>query len=184
MTIGARAKLVMLMGLFAAPIVASVLAYRFLHPVPTANHGELLLPPAEAPAQPLARAGGGAFSFAGLRGKWVLVAADSGACGEPCRRKLYLVRQVRLAMGREADRVERVFVADDGRAPDAGVLEPYAGMVAVVRPAALSAPMLRDRAHVYLVDPHGNVMMRWPVDADPKGMIRDLERLLRASQIG
>jgi hypothetical protein len=184
MKIGPRAKLVLLMALFAAPIAASFLAYRYAHPVPTANYGELLLPPATAPANPLPRAGGGTFSFGELRGKWVLVTADAGTCGEDCRRKLYLVRQLRLAMGRNAERVERVFVADDGRPPGAAVLEPYAGMVAVVRPAGESAPLLEDRAHVYLVDPHGNVMMRWEAGAQPKGMIRDLDRLLRASQIG
>jgi hypothetical protein len=115
----------------------------------------------------------------------VLVAADSGACADGCQRKLYLVRQVRLAMGRNAERIARVFVIDDGRAPDALSLAPYAGTEIVLRPPAMPAvPVLGDRSHVYLVDPHGNVMMRWNATAEPKGMIRDLELLLRASQIG
>ena len=185
MKVGPRGKLVLVMALFAAPIAASLLAYRFAHPVPTANHGELLLPPAQAPAQPLERAGGGAFSFGELRGRWVLVAADSGACPKSCQGKLYLVRQVRLAMGRNAERIARVFVADDGKAPDAAALAPYAGTEVVLRrPETAPAPILRDRSHVYLVDPNGNVMMRWEATAPPKGMIRDLELLLRASQIG
>ena len=185
MKIGPRAKLLLLMALFAAPIAASFLAYRYSHRPPTANHGELLLPPAEVLSRPFERAGGGTFSFTELRGRWVLVAADSGACPEACQRKLYLVRQVRLAMGRNAERIARVFVIDDGKAPDLAALAPYAGTEVVLRPPGVApAPILADRSHVYLVDPHGNVMMRWDAKAEPKGMIRDLELLLRASQIG
>jgi cytochrome oxidase Cu insertion factor (SCO1/SenC/PrrC family) len=185
MKVGPRAKLVLVMALFAAPIAASFLAYRYAHKVPTANHGELLLPPAQVGAAALERTGGGTFSFADVRGRWVLVAADSGGCGEACLAKLYLMRQVRLAMGRNAERLARVFIVDDGRDPDPAALAPYAGMDVVRQPrSGAVAPGLGDRGHVYLVDPHGNVMMRWSAAADPKGIIRDLELLLRASQIG
>ena len=50
--------------------------------------------------------------------------------------------------------------------------------------AVLTLPLGNDRAHIYLIDPHGDVMMRWPAAPDGRRMIRDLERLLRASQIG
>lgn len=184
MRIGPRAKLLLLIALFAAPIAASFLAYRFAHKVPTANHGELLLPPAQAGTAALERPGGGKFSFAELGGRWVLVAADSGACDAGCLRKLYLVRQLRLAMGRNAERVARVFIVDDDRTPDPAALEPYAGMEVVRRAPGAGSAGLDDRRYVYLVDPHGNVIMRWNAAAEPKGMIRDLELLLRASQIG
>jgi cytochrome oxidase Cu insertion factor (SCO1/SenC/PrrC family) len=185
MKISPRVKFVLLASLFAAPIVASTLAYRYSHRAPTANHGELLLPPAQAAATTLPRVGGGTFSFQDLRGRWVLVTADTGACPEACRRKLYLLRQVRLAMGRNAERVRRVFVVTDAKAPDATALEPYAGMdVAIPAPGTAGVPALADPGRVYLVDPNGNVMMRWNPADDPKGMIRDLERLLRVSQIG
>ncbi len=150
------------MALFAAPIAASLLAYRFAHPVPTANHGELLLPPAQAPVA-AARARGRRRVL--VRRAARTLGAGRGGLGclpEACQRKLYLVRQVRLAMGRNAERIARVFVADDGKAPDAAALAPYAGTEVVLRPPeAAPAPILRDRSHVYLVDPHGNVMMRW-----------------------
>jgi len=186
MRIGPRAKLVLIAALFAAPIVASVLVYLFGHPVPTANHGELLLPPAQVSEEPFARPGGGSFSFRILRGRWVLVASDSGACASACLAKLVTLRQVRLALGGNAERVARVFVVDDGRRPDPSALAPFAGTeVALAPEGAAFAPGARgDRAHVYLVDPHGNVMMRWRAADDPAGMIKDLGRLLRASQIG
>ena len=180
-----RAKLVALAAVFAAPIVASVIAYNVIEPGRTANFGELLLPPARITAQPFEGAGG-AFGFGELAGKWILVASDSGACPPACRDKLATLRQVRLALGRNAGRVERVFVVDDLRRPEPGALEEFAGMRVAYTPAGLALPpgAANDRAHVYLVDPHGNVMMRWPAGADRKRMLGDLQRLLKASQIG
>ena len=181
-----RGKLVALAALFAAPIVASVIAYNFVEPRSPASFGELLLPPAAVTTQRFGRAGGGEFAFGEVAGKWVLVASDSGACPESCRGKLATMRQVRLALGRNAPRVERVFVVDDLRAPAAGLADEFAGTRLVLTPAGMRLPpgAANDRAHVYLVDPHGNVMLRWPAGGDRKRMLGDLQRLLKASQIG
>lgn len=181
-----RAKLVALAALFAAPIVASVIAYNVIEPGRTANFGELLLPPARVTSQPLARPGGGSFAFAELAGRWVLVVSDSGACAQACRDKLETLKLVRLALGRNAGRVERVFVVDDLAPPAAAALEGHPGLRVVLTPAGLALPpgAGNDRAHLYLVDPNGNVMMRWPAGADRKRMLGDLQRLLKASQIG
>lgn len=181
-----RGKLLALAALFAAPLVASVIAYNVVEPRSPASFGELLLPPAAVTPQRFGRAGGGEFAFREVAGKWVLVASDSGACPEPCREKLATMRQVRLALGRNAPRVERVFVIDDLRAPAAGLAEELAGTRLVLTPAGMRLPpgAANDRAHIYLVDPHGNVMMRWPAGADRKRMLGDLQRLLKASQIG
>jgi hypothetical protein len=171
-----RVKLGLIAALFALPIVASLVAYRFFPPEATANYGELLLPPAPVPP-----------GLAGFpAGRWALIVADSGECPAACVQKLFLIRQLRLAMGREADRVERVFVVDDGRAPDPRAMEPFAGTVVVTAPRGTpgGAGPSNDRTHIYVADPHGNVMMRWPAQPDPRRMIRDLERLLKASQIG
>jgi cytochrome oxidase Cu insertion factor (SCO1/SenC/PrrC family) len=181
-----RAKLLALAALFAAPIVASVIAYNVIEPRATANYGELLLPPAQITTQRLDSDSGGAFAFGALAGKWVMVASDSGECAAACRDKLEAMRQVRLALGREAGRVERVFVVDDLRRPDAGAMEEFSGTRLALTPRGLSLPAgaANDRAHVYLVDPRGNVMLRWPAGADRKRMLGDLKRLLKASQIG
>ena len=186
MKLSPRGKLLLLMGLFALPIVASVLAYNFADVRPTANYGELLVPPAPITAQTFDAPGGAPFTFGQLAGRWILVASDSGDCSASCREKLVTLRQVRLAVGRDAARVERVFVVDDGRVPGSGAMEPFAGMqVALAAPGApLPAGVLHDPAHIYLVDPNGNVMMRWPWPPDTRRMIKDLERLLKASQIG
>ena len=185
MKLGPRAKLVLLAALFALPIVASVLAYAFFRHQPTANYGELIAPRLVT-AQPFERPGGGRFSFEEVRGRWVLVASDSGGCPAACLEKLVSMRQVRLALGRRASRVERVFVVDDVRAPPAEALREFEGTVVALTPRGLALPpgAANDRAHIYLVDPHGNVMLRWPAAADRRRMLKDLERLLKASQIG
>ena len=183
-----RAKLVGLGALFALPIVASLVTYFIVRPAapPTANYGELLLPPKLVTTHTFTNAEGARFTFGDLAGQWILVASDTGDCPAACQAKLTTMRQVRLALGRNAPRVARVFVVDDLRKPAAGFLEPFEGMALAITPKGLSLPpgAGNDRSHVYLVDPHGNVMMRWAADADAKRMLGDLQRLLKASQIG
>lgn len=180
-----RVKLAALAALFLLPIVASIVAYR-LRPEPTANYGELLLPPAAITSHAFGREEGGRFEFPQWRGRWILVASDSGACPATCVEKLHAMRQVRLALGRNAARVERVLVVDDLARPNRAALAPFAGMAIAITPAGMTLPpgAVNDRAHIYLVDPRGNVMMRWPAMPEMKRMHRDLERLLKASQIG
>jgi len=185
MKFGPRAKLLALFGLFALPIVASLVTYQLYTPAETSNYGELL-PVRPAPDQVFATAAGPAFRFADLAGKWVLVASDSGACAAPCLEKLTAMRQARLALGRNAGRVERVFVVDDTQAPAPGLAGEFPGMAIVLTPQGMTLPAApaNDRAHIYLLDPRGNVMMRFPAAVDSKRLLRDLNRLLRASQMG
>jgi cytochrome oxidase Cu insertion factor (SCO1/SenC/PrrC family) len=184
--IGPRARLVGLAILFAAPILASLVTYFWMRPAPGRSYGELLLPPATITAQRFGGAEGAPFEFARLAGKWILVISDSAQCPAQCRAKLVTLRQVRTALGRNAGRVERVFVVDDALAPEAGLLTGFEGTRVAITPAGARLPggAANDRDHIYLVDPHGNVMMRWRSGADPRGMLGDLQRLLKASQIG
>ena len=181
-----RIKLLAIMALFALPIIASTIAYRYFRPAATANYGELLVPPAAITTARFQRADGGAFGFEELRGKWVLIASDSGACPQSCAAKLLMMRQVRLMLGRNATRMTRVFVADDTHPMAPASLAPYEGTVAITPPPGTTSSLspVNDRAHFYLADPLGNVMMRFPAGADPRLMLKDLERLLKASQIG
>jgi len=183
MTLSPRAKLVLIGAIFFLPIAASVVAYNFVHLEPTANYGELLQPPPPADAQPFVRGPGAAFRFAELSGRWVLVASDDAGCAASCVEELQAVRQVWLALGRDASRVERVFVAN-GAGP-VHLPGDLAGVIAVApAPGTSPSAAMRDPAHIYLVDPNGNVMMRWPARPDRRRMLKDLQRLLKASQIG
>jgi cytochrome oxidase Cu insertion factor (SCO1/SenC/PrrC family) len=169
------------------PFVAAYVTYYFWRPESRMNYGELL--PAQALPDALGtKPDGTALVAADLRGKWVLVQADSGSCAEPCLKKLYSMRQVRLAQGKNFERVERVWLVLDDVAPK--VAEPrLTEGVLVVRPSdrGVLAPFPAEgdvRDHLYLVDPLGNVMLRFPKDADPKRVLKDLQRLLKVSQVG
>lgn len=184
MTLGHRAKMLLIVGGFALPIVISFLVYAFGHPRATANYGELLLPPDSITAAPFVAADGRDFRFASLAGRWIVLTGDRAPCEAACRSKLTAVRQVRLALGKDSDRVATVAILE-GATPEPGLRADFPDMTFArpTQPAPAGAPTA-DPAHIYLVDPNGNVMMRWPAQPDYKRMKGDLDRLLRASQIG
>jgi hypothetical protein len=177
----ARLNLLALAVVGLLPFVGSWVLYWLWEPEAHVNYGELIAPlPLDETRVPA--------DLRDLRGKWFFLTVDSGACDEHCRRKLYAMRQVRLTQGQNMERVERVWLIDDGRAAAPELTAQHAGLRIVHAQASelLSrlpvATALHD--HVYLVDPLGNVILRYPRDADPSRMKRDLNRLLRASRIG
>ena len=183
---GARVALV-IFALCAMPFVAAWFGY-FVGPHPSqANYGDLI----EAHPlsdRPMLNLDGKPFHFSQLRGKWVLLQIDSGACGADCRKKLLYMQQLRLSQGKDADRIERLWLVDDGAAPGAELLREYDGTrIARIRAAEAAAefPAIRRAAdHIYVVDPLGNLMLRFPADPQPRGMVKDMGRLLRVSRIG
>jgi hypothetical protein len=170
-----RAKIGLIFLVCAAPIVLGTAAWYFRWGTPaTANYGELL-PPRALEAAP----------FKALRGKWVLVTLDPAACDPRCEKKLFVVRQVRRAQGAGAERMERLWlVTDEGRPRPALLVAIEGSQVEPARGAAAGVFGEDPRGHIYLVDPLGNLMMRYPADPDPSRMIKDLERLLKLSRIG
>jgi hypothetical protein len=96
------------------------------------------------------------------------------------------MRQVRLAQGKNMDRVERVWLLLDAGPPPQEIARLYDGaVIARATPELLAAlPAADVRDHIYLLDPRGNLILRFPKHADPKRMIKDLERLLKYSSIG
>jgi cytochrome oxidase Cu insertion factor (SCO1/SenC/PrrC family) len=181
MKVTARAKLLLIVSGFLLPIAASVATYVFFRPQASGNYGELISPPEAISAAIFRRDDGEAFRFGQLRGQWVMLASESRDCDASCTAKLYAMRQVRLVLGRDASRVVRVLVA---QTPQAVPAAPHEDLV-VLRPAAAEpAGPVNDPGHVYLVDPRGNVMMRWPREPDMPRMLKDLKTLLKASQIG
>jgi hypothetical protein len=180
-----RLTLWLIVAACAAPMIASYVAYYVWRPSGHVNYGELIAP-RPLPAQPLQTITGHPFSWADLRGNWLLVIAHTADCDERCRRNLVYTRQVRLAQGAEAERIARVWLITDRLAPDARVLADQPGLIAVRMDRAAVASALPASGnvsdHIYVVDPLGNVMMRFPPDPDPRRMLKDLSRLLRHSK--
>jgi cytochrome oxidase Cu insertion factor (SCO1/SenC/PrrC family) len=183
-----RRTLLLVAAVCIAPFVASFALYFFWQPSGRINYGELV-EGVSLPAGSLAAVGTGKpFDFAQVRGRWVFVTVDSGACDDYCQKKLWKMRQVRLTQGKYLERIERVWLVNDAHGVAAGLMKEYDGMwvAAAQDNAVLKALPYRDaqRDHIYLVDPLGNVVLRYAKDADPSRMKKDLERLLKVSRIG
>ena len=182
-----RSKFLLLIGVFAMPVAVAYLAYFGWRPAGHTNYGDLL------EVTPLQQTAGTAldgrpFNLGTLRGKWVMVHVGASNCDAACAAQLYLMRQTRIAQGKEQTRVERLWVLTGTGAPEAALLQEHPGLH-VRRPGNVAFvaqfPAVRDRTeHIYLVDPLGNLMLRFPARVDAKRMMKDLKLLLKASQIG
>jgi hypothetical protein len=167
-----KAKLALLAAVCVAPPVLAWLVYLSGWSLGTrGNYGELL-PPRASAAPPLAA----------LRGKWVLVSFDAPACDAYCENKLYFMRQARRAQGKDRVRIERLWGLTHPGKPRAELMAAIEGTVVADLSAAEFPGNARD--HIYVVDPLGNLMMRFPRDPDPSRIIKDLQRLLKVSRIG
>ena len=186
-----RIKFLLLIAVFLVPTLASFIVFYFFPPEKTGNYGELVSPIVTLQPTPLSRLDHSrAVIGDSLRGKWLLITRDTGACEEPCRKKLYAMRQARLMLGRDQDRILLVILVDDDIAPSTQLQKEFDGAVWI---AARSSPWLASlpsngnvggRAWIHGVDPLGNVFIRYSADPDIRKMSRDLQRVLKASQIG
>lgn len=189
-TSSGRLKMLLVWLVCAAPVVASYFMYYVVRPDGRSNYGVLIDPQRPMPAAaelPLTDLQGQAVDPASLRRQWLLVVVAGGACDALCEKQLYTQHQLREMLGKERDRLDRVWLVDDD-VPVRPDLRPAVGQARVLRvPAQALASWLEPEAgrplgaHFYLVDPQGNWMMRFPADAEPKKVKRDIERLLRAS---
>ena len=170
-----------------APFVASFVAYYFYQPDGRVNYGELMADQ-QLPATALKLGDGKSFSFPQLRGKWLFVTVDDAACDAYCEKKLWQMRQVRKTQGKYPERIERVWLITGGGEPAPRLRAEFEGtwLVDAAGSAVLEAlPHAGARSdHIYLVDPLGNLVLRYPREADPSRMRKDLERLLKVSRIG
>jgi cytochrome oxidase Cu insertion factor (SCO1/SenC/PrrC family) len=182
-----KKTLVLIALVCVLPLVASYSLYYFWRPDSTVNYGQLLTPVA-LPRKHCFRCRTSLSSFQALKGRWTLVLADGGACDAQCEQSLYYIRQVRKAQGEHQDRIERVWLVSDAAQPQPKLIEAIEGMhVVKAAGSATLAAVVRDPAHaraIYLVDPLGQVMMRYPDQPDPKKMIKDFQRLMKYSRLG
>jgi hypothetical protein len=203
-----RRILIGLALLFFAPLGLSFYLYygKSWRPGGRVNAGELIAPPRPLPslALPLAGAGAGRGAATGatpaisetnpqfLKGKWTFLYVQHGRCDDECRRHLYDTRQVRLALDREMNRVQRVFIGDSDCCDITELKTAHPDLIAI-RASPADEPLLAllptvsgaVNAHrVYLIDPLGNAMMFYAPNVRSKGMLDDMKRLLRLSSIG
>jgi cytochrome oxidase Cu insertion factor (SCO1/SenC/PrrC family) len=185
-----RLKMLLVLLVCAAPVIASYLTYFVVRPQGRTNYGALIVPTRSMPALGLRRLDGAAVDSASLKGQWLLIAVGPARCDMACDKRLFMQRQLREMLGKDRDRLDKLWLITDGALPSAEL-----------RAAAESAPAMQIlqadlrvvaswltpepghalEEHLYLVDPMGEWMMRMPVEPEPAKVKRDLERLLRAS---
>lgn len=175
--------LILVAALFALPVLASVGLYLSgWRPSQYGNHGELLAPPRVLPAAGLD--GNTTVGDAATRrqGVWLLVFPASAACDGPCAAALDDMTRVHRALGKNQGRLQRVLLRTGTDSPAPATVPPETLVYSAPGQAWRDAFRPNDRA-VFLVDPFGNVVMRFAIPLDSIGMLRDIERLMKYSWI-
>ncbi|MFZ6845652.1 SCO family protein [Undibacterium sp. RuTC16W] len=186
-----RWKLLLVLAVCAAPMLLSYLFYFVIKPEGRTNYGAILDPRSyPMPKLDAHLLGGESKELDAYKGKWILLQADSGECADACKKKMYGMRQLRLIQGKEMDRIERVWLITDNKPVDTVLIREYDGTrMLTVSQDKLKSWLPADANtvisdHIYMIDPLGNLMMRFPKDADPNKMKKDIGKLLKASAIG
>lgn len=183
-----RVKMLLIFLVCAAPVVASYVTYYFIRPDGRINYGTLIEPVRPLPEMSFSLLDGKPFRLAEFRGKWILLTFDGGDCAAECGEKLFKMRQLRTMQGKERERVERAWVITDQAPLSTQLMREHDGtrmLRAGDAPIDGAFPAAGPRSdHIYLIDPLGNLVLRYPKGADPMKMSRDLARLLKYSGIG
>jgi hypothetical protein len=186
-----RAKMLLVLLVCAAPVVASYLTFYVLRPEARTNYATLIEPMRAVPAElPLTDLDGRGVRAATLKGQWLLVVVGRGTCDAQCEQRLFMQRQLREMAGGERDRIDKVWLVIDD-APIAPALRAALAAAPAVQVLRVPGPALAQwlapgageslESHLYVVDPLGQWMMRAPPQAEPSKLRRDIDRLLRAS---
>lgn len=188
-----RRQLLLVVAVFVLPLLLAVSWYRLAPSTApaAAAHGTLIDP--ARPLQPfrLERSGtAGSWTLADLRGRWTLVHVIGPRCDARCRERLYFTRQIHIALDKDQGRVQRLLLAPQGTATPGldRILEAHPQLTVLA--AGPGAPLRRQLPAdtspetVLLVDPLGNLMLRFGPEVEARGILEDLEKLLKLSRVG
>lgn len=184
-----RLKMLIVWAVCAAPVLASYFTYYVIRPQGRTNYGDLITPSRSMPpGLALQTLDGRVVSPSALKGQWLLVVVSSGQCDALCQKQLYLQRQLREVLGKDKDRLDRVWLITD-QAPVPAAIQPALAQAWTLRVSGAAwSSWLSAQAghqlteHLYLVDPKGDWMMRFPAEADPSRVKKDLLRLMKSNE--
>lgn len=182
----------LLAAIFFLPLIASFYMYygSSWRPAASTAHGELYQPARPLPPAELRDSKGQVAPVNVFSDKWTLVYVGGGECDEACRSSLYFMRQTRLSLNNEMTRVNRVFLATSACCDNEFLDREHAGLLTLDASSPEGANLAAafpaaDREHsLYIVDPLGNLVMRYDTRDTPKGLLDDLKKLLKLSHIG
>lgn len=182
-----RWKMLLMLLVAASPVIASYFTYYVIRPEGRRNYGELIDPQRPLPALTGVDAQGRTVDLRTLKDQWLLISVADSACDAACEKHLYLQRQLRETLGKEKDRLDWVWLRTGSTELSPMLAKATAAATVLQVDAQAIAQWLQPAAgqrledHLYVVDPVGNWMMRFPANLEPKRAKSDLDRLLRAS---
>ena len=186
-----RSAVIALFVLFFLPVVSAWVLniyWRDLPLVGTTNYGNLVTPARQLDPSGLVEASGRRLAPDDFTGKWSLLYWARGQCLEVCRRGLYGLHQARLAMGKDMDRIQRLMLVPQSLAGEPSIQQRLGedlGLRLLVASEVWLASISDFTATpLLIIDPQGYLMMTYPIDADPSGILKDLKRLLKISKVG
>ncbi len=183
-----------------APVILSYAFYYLRTPSKTSNYGALIEPQRPAQNLKLTQIDGKPLDINLFRKRFIMVTTDQASCDEACAKLLYTTRQIHAMTGKERDRLERLWIIPrlgNGQTPvpDAKLLAAHEGMYVAYADADELNKLLKTETltaaanqsalneHIYLIDVQGNFMMRFPNQADPYKVKKDLSTLLKAASV-
>jgi cytochrome oxidase Cu insertion factor (SCO1/SenC/PrrC family) len=188
-----RLKLVAIISMFLGPLLAAFIWYYGFEakfaPTGQGNHAPLISPVVTIGNFKNPLHGGGSVNQDTLKRKWTVVHLIGDSCAEPCETFLYHTRQTRLALGKDASRVQRFLIVADpimadrfaSEHSDAFLLQ---GSQSLENKLKENFQQSRGYNDAILIDPLGNAMMRIPPDMNPRLLLKDFKKLLKLSHIG
>jgi peroxiredoxin len=175
----------------ASPMIASYFTFYVLKPEKRNNYGTLIDQRAHPiPALAATTLDGKPAALEQFKGKWIMLMAAPSACGEACRKQLFAMRQLRTMQGKEMERIERVWLITDSEPLDTIVIREFDGThmlradAQAVKNWLPADPGTGVSDHIYMIDPLGHLMMRFPKDPEPRKVHKDIYKLLKASAVG
>ncbi len=186
-----KITLLLVIAACAAPLIFSYLTYYVIKPESRTNYGALIDPRAHPiPTLSLKTLDGQPADLHQYQGKWIFLMVDGAACDKACKEKLFYMRQIRLTQGKEMDRIERVWLVTDTVPLETVLMREYDGTHLLrakseeLRAWLPTETETKIENHLYMIDPLGNLMMRFPQSGDPNKIKKDIIKLLKASRIG
>lgn len=186
-----RWKLFAVLLVCASPLIASYFTYYVIKPEGRTNYGALI-DPRQHPIPDLKAVtlDGKPSGLDAYKGKWIMLKVGPSECDKACQDQVFFMRQMRIMQGKNQDRVERVWLTTDAAPMDIALLKQFDGMH-VLRADAETLkrwlplePGMKLEEHLFIIDPLGNLMMRFPKTPDSSKVKKDLGKLLKASAIG
>ena len=181
----------LLIALFVVPLLVAIAMYSLRDKLPMASvssHGQLI-----HPAQPIEMvevdlSTGEQLNLDQLQGKWTYILYAPNGCDLNCEASLFKLRQTRIATGREANRIQSFIVTKINHTSEK-ILSRYSQIksgdqIKLKLEGSTEDKQYLESGKVYLIDPIGNFMMEYDVNSTSRGMLKDIKKLLKISNIG